>query len=81
MKGDLDYRVVIDTTPTLIFSARPDGAVRDDHRHRRSQAADAHGRVAGPAGAAARLGIPRSTLDSKIRSLRIDKNRFKPKNF
>jgi formate hydrogenlyase transcriptional activator len=35
------------------------------------------GRVAGPSGAAVKLGIPGSTLDSKIRSLKIDKNRFK----
>jgi PAS domain S-box-containing protein len=35
------------------------------------------GRVYGPAGAAAKLGIPRSTLEHKIRSLRINKNRFK----
>jgi transcriptional regulator with GAF, ATPase, and Fis domain len=35
------------------------------------------GRVSGPLGAAIKLGIPGSTLDSKIRSLRIDKNRFK----
>jgi len=35
------------------------------------------GRVSGPSGAAANLGIPGSTLDSKIRSLKIDKNRFK----
>jgi formate hydrogenlyase transcriptional activator len=35
------------------------------------------GRVSGPAGAAARLGIPGSTLESKIKSLRINKNRFK----
>jgi len=35
------------------------------------------GRVFGPSGAAARLGIARSTLESKIRSLKIDKNRFK----
>jgi formate hydrogenlyase transcriptional activator len=35
------------------------------------------GRVSGPSGAAVRLGIPGSTLDSKIRSLRIDKNRFR----
>ena len=35
------------------------------------------GRVFGPAGAAAKLGIPRSTLESKIKSLRIDKNRFR----
>jgi PAS domain S-box-containing protein len=35
------------------------------------------GRVFGPSGAATKLGIPRSTLESKIRSLGIDKNRFK----
>ena len=35
------------------------------------------GRVFGPTGAAARLGIPRSTLESKIKSLKIDKNRFR----
>jgi PAS domain S-box-containing protein len=38
--------------------------------------AGSRGRVAGPDGAAAKLGIPRSTLESKIRSLRIDKHRF-----
>jgi len=36
------------------------------------------GRVYGPSGAAAKLGIPRSTLETKIRSLKINKNRFKP---
>jgi formate hydrogenlyase transcriptional activator len=35
------------------------------------------GRVSGPSGAAARLGIHRSTLESKITSLKIDKYRFK----
>jgi len=35
------------------------------------------GRVFGPLGAAARLGIARSTLESKIRTLKIDRNRFK----
>jgi PAS domain S-box-containing protein len=38
---------------------------------------ESRGRVFGPTGAAARLGIPRSTLESKIRSLKIDKNRFR----
>src|SRR5712672_4587733 len=38
---------------------------------------DSGGRVFGPLGAAAKLGIPRSTLESKIRSLKIDKGRFK----
>jgi PAS domain S-box-containing protein len=36
------------------------------------------GRVYGPSGAAERLGIPRSTLESKIRALRINKQRFRP---
>jgi formate hydrogenlyase transcriptional activator len=35
------------------------------------------GRVFGPSGAAARLGIPRSTLESKIRTLKINKSRFR----
>jgi len=35
------------------------------------------GRIFGPSGAAARLGIARSTLESKIRSLNINKSRFK----
>jgi len=34
------------------------------------------GRVAGPHGAAAKLGIPRSTLESKIKQLKLEKSRF-----
>jgi transcriptional regulator with PAS, ATPase and Fis domain len=34
------------------------------------------GRVAGPSGAAEQLGIPRSTLESRIRVLKISKGRF-----
>ena len=39
--------------------------------------AASHGRVAGPAGAAAKVGVPTRTLDSKIKRLGIDKYRFK----
>ena len=35
------------------------------------------GKISGPKGAAALLGIPRSTLESRIRALKIDKHRFK----
>jgi PAS domain S-box-containing protein len=38
---------------------------------------ECQGRVFGPLGAAAKLGMPRSTLESKIRSLKINKNLFK----
>jgi len=40
--------------------------------------AEAHGRISGPSGAAAKLGIPRQTLESKIRRLGIDKYGQKP---
>jgi len=39
--------------------------------------AGAKGRVSGPSGAAAKLGIPSSTLESKIKALGIRKDRFK----
>jgi transcriptional regulator with GAF, ATPase, and Fis domain len=39
--------------------------------------AASRGRVAGPSGAAAKLGIPQSTLDSKIKTLKIDKYQFR----
>jgi len=42
---------------------------------------ESDGQVFGPAGAAAKLGIPRSTLESKIRSLKINKHRFKAAEF
>jgi PAS domain S-box-containing protein len=38
---------------------------------------ECQGQVSGPSGAAAKLGIPGSTLESKIKTLKIDKNRFK----
>ena len=39
--------------------------------------AEAQGRISGPSGAAAQLGMPASTLQSKIRALKINKYRFK----
>jgi formate hydrogenlyase transcriptional activator len=40
--------------------------------------ADCHGRISGPLGAAAKLGIPRQTLESKIKRLGI--NKYNPKH-
>jgi formate hydrogenlyase transcriptional activator len=39
--------------------------------------AETRGRVSGPSGAAARLGIPPSTLESRIRSMNINKYQFR----
>jgi len=38
---------------------------------------EARGLVSGPTGAAAKLGIPRQTLESKIKKLHIDRHRFR----
>ncbi len=38
---------------------------------------ECRGRVYGPSGAAAKLGVPRTTLESKIKSLKINKNLFR----
>jgi transcriptional regulator with GAF, ATPase, and Fis domain len=38
---------------------------------------ESRGRVSGPDGAARRLGVPRTTLESKIKSLRIDKHQYR----
>jgi PAS domain S-box-containing protein len=39
--------------------------------------AETRGRVSGPSGAAAKLGIPASTLSSRIKALKIDRSQFK----
>lgn len=62
-------------------AAAQDGSlVRDTQRERaliESALSETKGRISGPSGAASRLGIPRQTLESKIRTLGIDKHRFR----
>ena len=60
--------------------SRPVGKKLLDQQKKLIEAAlaESKGRVAGPCGAAAKLGIPSSTLESKIKALEIKKNRFKP---
>jgi formate hydrogenlyase transcriptional activator len=54
-------------------------SLREQERKRIEDAlAQSAGRVSGAAGAAARLGIPSTTLESRIKSLGIDKRKFKP---
>jgi DNA-binding NtrC family response regulator len=52
-------------------------SVADETQMIEAALANAQGRISGPRGAAAQLGMPPSTLESKIRSLRINKYRFK----
>jgi formate hydrogenlyase transcriptional activator len=51
--------------------------VRQEKEMIEAALAGSHGRISGPEGAAAKLGLPAQTLDSKIKRLRINKYRFK----
>src|SRR5882762_1152838 len=54
----------------------PDALQNQEREIIEAALAESKGKIAGPEGAAAKLGIPRSTLDSKIKQLRIKKHRF-----
>jgi PAS domain S-box-containing protein len=55
----------------------PDTLVSQTKEMIEAALAESGGRVSGPSGAATRLGIPASTLESKIKSLKINKYFFK----
>jgi formate hydrogenlyase transcriptional activator len=59
--------------------AMPLVAARAEHERALIEAAlsECRGRVSGPAGAAAKLGLPRQTLESKLNALGIPLQRFK----
>ena len=63
----------------LSGSVVPLGATIAEHEKEIIEAAlaDCEGQVGGPTGAAAKLGLPRQTLESKITALGINKHRFK----
>ena len=63
--------------PPLVNQPLPDQLAGQERAMIEAALAECRGRVSGPAGAAAKLGMPRSTLESKIRSLKINKPRFK----
>ena len=70
-----DYRLRI----LILEAGPPDSQNTRDQQKARIEAAlkDTRGRIAGPDGAAARLGIPASTLESRIRTLKINKYLFR----
>jgi transcriptional regulator with GAF, ATPase, and Fis domain len=64
--------------PGVTATSRLDATLQSDEQRMIEQAlVAAQGRVAGPAGAAVRLGVPASTLESKIKRFNIDKLRYR----
>jgi formate hydrogenlyase transcriptional activator len=66
-------------TPKLAATTAPLVADLVEHEKGILEAAlrESEGVVGGPTGAAVKLGIPRQTLESKIRKLGINRHRFK----
>src|SRR5262249_36115998 len=91
LQNVIERAVILSDTETLTVDERwltrrpslllPDQTTQTLATHERTAIetalAAARGRVAGPFGAAAKLGVPASTLESKIKAFNIDKRRFK----
>jgi DNA-binding NtrC family response regulator len=70
--------LMIEKRTCVKMTSRLDAALQTGEQQMIEQAlAEAGGRVSGPAGAAVRLGVPASTLESKIKRFRIDKLRYR----
>jgi len=70
--------LLVEKRPSVALASKLDAALHGSEQQMIEQAlAAARGRVSGPTGAAASLGIPASTLESKIKRFNIDKLRFR----
>ena len=63
--------------PQVTSPAPPQGKPRSERELIEAALAASRGRIAGRSGAAAKLGVPPSTLDHRIKALGIDKTQFK----
>jgi PAS domain S-box-containing protein len=63
----------VEATPRLNRDAEP----RSERKIIEAALVESRGRVSGPSGAAAKLGIPPSSLDHRIKALKIPKKQFK----
>jgi len=63
--------------PGALVPFKAEGEPRSEREVIQAALAESRGRVSGPSGAAAKLGIPPSTLDHRIKALKIIKNQFK----
>ena len=70
--------LLVERTPGPGHASRLETALTNSEQQLIEQALQqAEGRVSGPSGAAARLGVPASTLESKLKRSRIDKFRYR----
>jgi formate hydrogenlyase transcriptional activator len=73
----VDAAMLRDEPLSIVPTAIPSGWRTDRKVQIEAVLRETRGRVYGPCGAAARLGLPATTLDSQIRALSINKHQFK----
>lgn len=77
----IDESWLASSHPTLLIHTPPPGQMLSKKAREKqtieAALAESEGRVSGPSGAAIKLGMAPSTLDYKIRNLKINKNQFK----
>ena len=73
-KGWLKWQASQSAGPTVPLNGE---LHRQEKKMIEATLAETHGRIAGPGGAAARLGLPRATLEARIKRLGINKYHFK----
>jgi transcriptional regulator with GAF, ATPase, and Fis domain len=65
------------SAPEKVTSFQSDTKARGEREIIEAALAETRGRVSGPSGAAAKLGVPSSILDHRIKALKINKKHFK----
>jgi formate hydrogenlyase transcriptional activator len=74
--GDV-FRLESGALPSVAPAMRESGSASNPKQEIEAALKQTRGRISGPDGAAARLGIPASTLESRIRALKINKHQFR----
>jgi len=73
----VDATMLTEKLLSIVPTAIPSGLETDRRVQIEAALRETRGKVYGPCGAAARLGLPATTLDSQIRALSINKHQFK----
>jgi formate hydrogenlyase transcriptional activator len=74
----ISAELIVERQPGQVTSSRLEATLNKSEQHLIEKALEeTEGRVAGPSGAATRLGVPASTLESKIKRYKIDKFRYR----
>jgi formate hydrogenlyase transcriptional activator len=73
----LEPGTLLEQSPKYVASPVRESVANEEQARIEAILKETRGKVAGPDGAATRLGVPASTLESRIKALKIDKYQFR----